>query len=103
MLGHYAAVNIKELTDGFLRQPNIVILHPDFDSILMGIFRKHQKIHGAITDLQLVLLSFFIILLQFRPRVQLHFFPGHSVGHPTGSVASNVKEAIILIHNFRVK
>ena len=75
VLGHDTALYIKELADGFLGQPNIVILYPDFDPILMGILRKHQKINGAIADLQLILLRFFHNTIQTPPRIPDPFFP----------------------------
>lgn len=54
MLGDNTAVHIEELTDGLLRQPDIVVLHTDFDALLMGVFRKDKKIHCAVANLQLV-------------------------------------------------
>ena len=54
MLGDNAAVHIKELADCFLRQPDIIVLHTNFESFLMGILRKDKEIDRAVTDLQFV-------------------------------------------------
>ena len=57
VLGHYASVYIKKLCNDLLGQPNIVVLYPYLNAILMGIFREHKEIHCAVADLQLILLG----------------------------------------------
>ena len=39
----YQNLTVDQMADGFLCQPNIVILYPDFDSILIGILRNTRK------------------------------------------------------------
>ena len=51
MLCNNASVHIEKLTDCFLCQPYIVILHTDFNAVLVCIFRKHKKIHRAVSNL----------------------------------------------------
>ena len=57
MLCHNAPVYIKKLCNGLLRQPDIVILYPYLNAILMDIFREHKEIHCAVADLQFILLG----------------------------------------------
>lgn len=52
MLSDYAAVYVKELADGFLCQPYILILHSYLDTVFFRIFGKNQKINGTIADLK---------------------------------------------------
>ena len=46
------SVYFKKLSNGFLGQPNILVLHPYFNSIFVGIPGKHKKIHRAVADLK---------------------------------------------------
>lgn len=48
-----ASVYIEKLSDRFLCQPYIVILHTDFNTVLVDIPGKYKKIHSAVSDLQL--------------------------------------------------
>lgn len=52
MLSDYAAVYVKELADGFLCQPYILILHSYLNAVFFRIFGKNQKINGTIADLK---------------------------------------------------
>ena len=38
----------QNYSDRLLGQPNIVVLHTDFDSFLTGIFRKDEEIHRLL-------------------------------------------------------
>ena len=51
MLGNNASVHIEKLSDGFLRQPYIVILHTDFNAFFVGISCKHKEINSAVSYL----------------------------------------------------
>ena len=73
MLCHNAPVYIKKLRNGLLRQPDIVILYPYLDAILMGIFREHKEIHRAVADLQFILLGVCHVVSPQSPS--LVFFP----------------------------
>ena len=55
MLCNNASVHIEKLTDCFLRQPYIMILHTDLDALFARILRKHKKIHCAVSNLQLTI------------------------------------------------
>ena len=54
MLCHNTPVYIKKLCNGLLGQPDVVILNPYLNSILMCIFREHKEIHCAVADLQFI-------------------------------------------------
>ena len=43
-----APVYIKKLCNSLLGQPNVVILYPYLNAILMSIFREHKEIHCAV-------------------------------------------------------
>ena len=40
MLGHYASVYIKKLCDPILSQPDLAILHTDFNTVVTGILMR---------------------------------------------------------------
>ena len=43
MLGHYASVYIKKLCDPILSQPDLAILHTDFNTVVTGILSETRK------------------------------------------------------------
>lgn len=51
MLCNNASVHIEKLTNRFLCQPYIVVLHTDFNAILLGILSKYKEIHRAVPNL----------------------------------------------------
>lgn len=53
-----ASIYIEKLSNRFLCKPYIVILHTDFNAVLMGVLCKYKKIHSAISDLKLCALIF---------------------------------------------
>ena len=54
VLGDDAAIHIEKLADGFLRQPDCVVLHPYLDAFFMGVFRKEEEVHCAVADLRFI-------------------------------------------------
>ena len=52
MLCNNASVHIEKLTNRFLCQPYIMILHTDFNPILVGIHREHKEIYGTVSNLK---------------------------------------------------
>ena len=62
MLSDYAAVYVKELADGFLCQPYILLLHSYLDTVFFRIFGKDQKINGTIADLKFFTFAHGIVL-----------------------------------------
>ena len=44
MLGHYASVYIKKLCDPILSQPDLAILHTDFNTVVTGILSENEEI-----------------------------------------------------------
>ena len=51
VLGHYASVYIKKLCDPILSQPDLAILHTDFNAVFVSVVRKYKEIHRAVSDL----------------------------------------------------
>jgi hypothetical protein len=54
MLGHNTSIDIKQLANRFLCQPDIIILDTDFYSVFPRISRKYKEINGAVSYLNLV-------------------------------------------------
>ncbi len=50
VLGHYASVYIKKLRDPILSQPDLAILHTDFNTVFAGILGENEKIDCTVTD-----------------------------------------------------
>ena len=51
MLGNHTALHVKEPADGFLGQPDGAVLDTHLNTLLVGVFREDQKIHGAVANL----------------------------------------------------
>ena len=50
VLGHYASVYIKKLCDPILCQPDLAILHTDFNTVITGILSENEEIDCTVTN-----------------------------------------------------
>lgn len=50
VLGHYASVYIKKLCDPILSQPDLAILHTDFNTVVTGILSENEEIDCTVTN-----------------------------------------------------
>ena len=50
MLGHYASIHTKKLCDPILGQPDLAILHTDFNTVFTGILGENEEIDCTVTD-----------------------------------------------------
>ena len=49
VLGHYASVYIKKLCAPILSQPDLAILHTDFNTVVTGILSENEEIDCTVT------------------------------------------------------
>ena len=83
MLGHYASVYIKKLCDPILSQPDLAILHTDFNTVVTGILSENEEIDCTVTNGFSV---FFVFIPSYDDGRLFHAAtPGTPPTHPARS------------------